>query len=148
MKKVLSFIVKKVVLDNIINIKDFDKVISPLINNKDSFYAYFYASFDKNGKSWCSECTKAKPIIEEVAEQSLSRNNNFLLYNFPIEDKEEYNSNDYFYRISEIIKLEKVPSLIYFKKGKESKRLVGDQLLDKYSVMEFFKIRKELKSKF
>ena len=147
MKKVLVFIMKRVI-DNIVNIEDFDKAISPLISNNETFYAYFYASKDKEGKSWCSDCSKANLIMDEIGKQTLSKEKNISIYNFPIENKEEFLTKDYFYRKHETVKLERIPTLIYFKKGKEIRRLVGHQLLDKSSIEEFFKLCKYITPKF
>jgi len=134
--------------EKIINLREFESNFSTLLNKKDSFYAYFYASYDKNGVSWCSDCTKVKPILEEVSQQSLSSQQNIMLYYFPIEDPQAYKSPDFVYRKNSHIKLERIPTLIYFREGKELSRMVEDQISHKYDLMEFFNLSKDLKSKF
>jgi thiol-disulfide isomerase/thioredoxin len=131
-----------------VSIQDFENVLNSLIASKESFYAYFYASYDNQGNSWCIDCQKAKPVLEEVSSQSLSSQPGVVLYNFPVEDKVAYKSPDFLYRKNITVNLEKIPTLIYFKEGKELTRMLEDQILDRYDLMKFFNLSKDIKSKF
>lgn len=103
-----------------------------LINNKNSFLAYFHGSYDSNGVSWCSDCDKSRPIIDECAEL-LKNQDKVKLIKFPFEknDRPLYSEHPN-------IKLTRVPSLVFYDSGVEFGRLVEDQLFNKENVKEFF----------
>ena len=54
-----SSIFRKIAFD------EFDIQFTNLINNKASFFGYFHGDHDESGKSWCSDCDIAKPIVKE-----------------------------------------------------------------------------------
>lgn len=120
----------------IIALKDFETTFSELINSKVNYFAYFYGGYDDKGNSWCSDCVTSKPIIDEVS-KLLEGQDKVKFYKFPIDDKLEWRKQDFVYRVHSKVKLERVPTLIYYSQGIEYGRLIEGELFDKNNVEEF-----------
>jgi thiol-disulfide isomerase/thioredoxin len=121
-----------------IALEEFEIKFGDLISNKINFLAYFYGGYDIDGNSWCSDCVVSKPNIEE-ASKLLENQDKVLLVKFPIDDRLEWKKTDFIYRVHPKVKLQKVPTLLYFQNGLEFARLTEGELFDKNNVIEFFK---------
>jgi thiol-disulfide isomerase/thioredoxin len=116
-----------------INENDFKSEFTKLIENKESFLAYFHGAYNTDGgKSWCSDCDIAKPIIDKILPEA-----KVSVYKFPIQESKEWKRQDYEYRINPKVKLSKVPTLIYYEKGIEFGRLTEEELFNADTVNEF-----------
>jgi thiol-disulfide isomerase/thioredoxin len=122
----------------IVPLKEFEGNFPELITTKSNFFAYFYGGYDVTGDSWCSDCVVSKPIIEE-AQKLLEGQTKVRLFKFPIDDRLEWKKQDFIYRIHPKVKLDRVPTLIYYQNGIEFGRLTEDELFDKSNVEEFIK---------
>jgi thiol-disulfide isomerase/thioredoxin len=120
----------------IISLSEFEVSFNELLNNKANFFGYFYGSYDTEGWSWCGDCNISKPVIEE-ASKLLENQDKVLLVKFPIE-RSDWKNSSFVYRVHPKLKLEKVPTLIYFQSGVEFGRLVEEELADSSNVKEFF----------
>jgi hypothetical protein len=109
-----------------------------LISNKVKFFAYFYGGYDEEGNSWCSDCVLSKPSLEE-ASKFLKDQESVSLYKFPIDDKLEWRKPTFIYRTHPKVKLQKVPTLLYYQDGCEYGRLTEGELFDVPNVLEFVK---------
>jgi thiol-disulfide isomerase/thioredoxin len=123
----------------VINPDQFEKDFVPLMTQKRTFLAYFYGGADKQtGKSWCSDCDISKPNVEEAVKQ-LANKEDLLFVKLPIDDQMAWKDPNFLYRTHTMIKISKVPSLVFFNEGTEFGRLVEDELFDKENVIEFVK---------
>lgn len=115
---------------------EFEREFLPLLTNKQSFVAYFTGDVDKNtGKSWCPDCDISKPNVEE-AMLKLEGKENILFVKMPVE-RSDWRDQGFIYRIHPKLKVNKVPTLMFFSNGQEYGRLVEDELADKDNVLEF-----------
>lgn len=121
-----------------IALNEFEAKFTELIANKTSFLAYFYGGYDQNGESWCSDCVIAKPNIE-AASKELENQEKVFLYKFPVDDRVEWKKPDFIFRTHPKVKLDRVPTLIFYQNGVEFGRLIEDQLFDQANVIDFFK---------
>ncbi len=125
-------------LINTIPLVDFESVFSQLISNKSTFFGYFYGGYDKNGNSWCGDCVEARPIIEE-ASKLLESQNKVLFLKFPVDDRLEWKKSNFVFRTHPKVKLDRVPTLIYYQNGVEFGRLIEGELFDQKNVEDFIK---------
>jgi len=121
-----------------ISLDEFDVKFAELITNKVNFLAYFYGGYDHAGNSWCSDCVISRPNIDE-ASKLLDHQDKVLLIKFPIDDRLEWKKSDFIYRTHPKVKLQKVPTLLYYNNGFEFARLTEEELFDQSNVLEFFK---------
>lgn len=89
-------------VDEISNIKDFDKVLKA-----DVAFVDFFAE-------WCMPCVMMSPIIDEVASSKSMKGVHFIKVN--VDEHGE---------LSQKFGVMSIPTMIIFKKGKEVARLVG-----------------------
>lgn len=122
----------------LIPLKEFETKFIELISNKVKFFTYFHGGYGDNGKSWCSDCDVAKPIIDEAAKQ-LENQDKVLFVKLSIDDKDEWKKPNFILRIHSKVKLTKVPTLIYYQDGIEYGRLTEEELFDSSNVNEFVK---------
>jgi len=113
--------------------------LEELINNKKCFFLLLLASKNNKGISWCKDCIIAEPYIKNS--KKLVLDNNYLWINIQI-DKEK----KYLYQYNHYLKLSILPTLIYFKNGKEICRLVQQSLFNQEKINNF--ILKCLKNNF
>jgi thiol-disulfide isomerase/thioredoxin len=123
---------------NTVTFGEFQVKFDELIANKTSFYGYFYGGYDESGSSWCSDCVTAKPIIEE-ASKILENQDKVLFFRFPVDSVSDWKNSKCIFRTHSKVKLDRVPTLIYFQAGLEYGRLIEGELFDKSNVEEFIK---------
>ncbi len=101
----------------------------------DNLYLLFTGSKNPStGNSWCPDCIRAHPLIEQIAPQ-VPGNNVLITMNV---DREPYRSQDYVFRKDPKIALRCVPTLIKWVNGKVEARLNDDQCQQKAALQEFF----------
>ena len=113
-----------------LNDSNYSIKLEELINNKKSFFVLILASKNNKGKSWCKDCIIAEPYIKNI--KKIVIDNNFLWINIPI-DKEK----KYLYQYNHYLQLSLLPTLIYFKNGKEICRLVQQSLFNQKNIKTF-----------
>ena len=105
-----------------------------LIDERKTFFLVIFGSHDYTGKSWCSDCNIAKPLVEQgkrlIENKKYEKEVYFL--NIPIDKiyKEDFRDDPF-------IQLERVPTLILFEKGVEKGRLVENDLFSYSTIREF-----------
>ena len=109
---------------------DFANNVLELIDQKKSFFVYMFGSINSNGLSWCKDCNIASPNIQKGKKMVL--NKNILWVNIPI-DKEK----KYVYKYNNYLKMDAVPTLIYFKNGFEIGRIIQQDLFDENYIINF-----------
>lgn len=121
----------------VIQMEEFVTKFDELIAAKKKFFGYYHGDYnEKTGESWCSDCDIAKPIVEDAVKNLEGADVEFI--KFPIARAEWKKSNS-LYRTYPKVKLQKVPTLIYYENGVEYGRLTETELFDAKNVEEFFK---------
>lgn len=117
-----------------LNVFNYPRKIRELIQQRKTFFLYLYGSRDYTGQSWCSDCNIARPNVEQA--KNILKNKNFekdlCFVDIPIE---KIYMDDF--KDDQIIKLERVPTLIYYENGIERGRLIENDLFSYQSVSNF-----------
>jgi thiol-disulfide isomerase/thioredoxin len=117
-----------------LNLYNYRSPLRSLIQEKKTFFVCIYGSVDYTGKSWCSDCNIAKPNLEQAKNIVIEKKYEKEVYyiSIPIEKIELKELNkDY------DIRLERVPTLIFFENGIEKNRMVENELFSYSSVRNF-----------
>lgn len=114
--------------------KNFDSKLGELVAEKKSFFVFVYGTHDQSGKSWCPDCDKAQPFVAEGKKIIVSQQEKKLFVNLPVvkSEREAYSN-------SKIVKLTRIPSLIYYYQGREMGRIVEDEMGNEANVVNFIK---------
>jgi len=128
---------KKNLIIQTIKLSEYELILTPILENRKSFFAYFYGAYNKQNKSWCSDCNISGPLIEQQISK-LENANNILFLKFPIENSTQWRDKKFIYRIN-YFKLSRIPTLMFYNKGNELDRLIEDELFDESNIAEFFK---------
>jgi hypothetical protein len=123
---------------NTVSLLEFENVFNQLISNKTSFFGYFYGGYNEKGQSWCGDCVVSKPIIEEAC-KLLESQDKVLFLKFPVDDRLEWKNPNFLFRVHPKVKLDRVPTLIYYQNGLEFGRLIEGELFDKSNVEDFIR---------
>ena len=117
-----------------LSIYNYQRELRDILQDKKSFFLCIYGNHDYTGKSWCSDCNIAMPIIEEAKNIIKDKKYEKEIYfiNIPI-DK----INMDYLRDDPVIQLERVPTLIYFENGSEKNRLIENDLFSLQIVKNF-----------
>ena len=105
-----------------------------LIRTRKTFFVHIFGSIDYTGKSWCSDCNIAHPIVEQgkkiIDNKKYEKEVYFL--SIPIDKiyMEDFRDDPY-------IRLERVPTLILFENGFEKGKLIENDLFSYQKVREF-----------
>ena len=117
-----------------LNIYNYQRELREIIEDQKSFFLFIFGTHDNTGKSWCSDCNIAMPNVEEAKNIIINKKNEKEIYfiSLPIDKiNMDYLNSD------AIIRLERVPTLIYFENGKEKSRLIEGDLFSKQIVNNF-----------
>ena len=93
-----------------------------------------YGKHDMWGQSWCSDCDIAEPFVNNV-KPIIAKNEEIkeiYFVNIPIPKEKRK-----IYKESKILKFHHVPTLIYFQKGKEIRRLTENEMFSQFQVTSF-----------
>ena len=111
--------------------KQLDSAVAASASNNKPIFLYFTGAKNSDTKiSWCPDCTRAEPVVNEVL-----GNINCMFLEFNV-IREQYRIEDYPYRIDPRIKLSCVPTLILWKNGKSIVKLNDDQCQNKDTVKD------------
>ncbi len=114
--------------------ENFDLKLRDLILNQKNFFAFMYGKHDMWGQSWCSDCDIAEPFVNNV-KPIIAKNEEIkeiYFVNIPIPKEKRK-----IYKDSKILKFHHVPTLIYFQKGKEIRRLTENEMFSQFQVTSF-----------
>ena len=121
---------KEITLNN----NNFSNGINDLIRKKKNFFVYMYAEADYKGVSWCSDCIFSESFIKNGKEFVLENKLPKKIYwvNIPISKYKRYS-----YKYNNILKLKYVPTIIYFEKGIEVRRIVQQETFSQERINSF-----------
>ena len=105
-----------------------------LIDERKTFFLFIFGSHDYTGKSWCSDCNTAKPLVEQGKRLIENKKYEKEVYFLSIPIDKIYKED---FRDDPFIQLERVPTLILFENGIEKGRLVENDLFSYSTIREF-----------
>jgi len=105
-----------------------------LIDERKTFFLFIFGSHDYTGKSWCSDCNTAKPLVEQGKRLIENKKYEKEVYFLSIPIDKIYKED---FRDDPFIQLERVPTLILFENGVEKGRLVENDLFSYSTIREF-----------
>ena len=110
-----------------------------LFEQKKTFFLYCHGSYndETTGISWCSDCDKTRPVIEEQLKKLIG-NEKALFVKLPVDTKEEWANQAHLYRTHKKLKMKGVPTLVFYFQGEEFGRFVELDIMDKQVIGEFF----------
>ena len=114
--------------------ENFELKLRDLILNQKNFFAFMYGKHDMWGQSWCSDCDIAEPFVNNV-KPIIAKNEEIkeiYFVNIPIPKEKRK-----IYKASKILKFHHVPTLIYFQKGKEIRRMTENEMFSQFQVTAF-----------
>ena len=91
-----------------------------------------FGSKDNNNLSWCRDCNFAEPFVSNGKKIVLKNNNSILWVNIPIDKDKKY-----VYKYNKFLKMNCVPTLIYFKNGIEIGRIIQNDLFNQDNINNF-----------
>ncbi len=110
---------------------DFTTTLEELINEKRNLFVFMFGSKDNNNLSWCRDCNIADPFVSN-GKKIVKNNNSILWVNIPIDKNKKYA-----YKYNKFLKLNYVPTLIYFKNGIEIGRIIQNDLFNQENINYF-----------
>jgi thiol-disulfide isomerase/thioredoxin len=105
-----------------------------LLRQRKTFFVHIYGSRDYTGKSWCSDCNIAEPIIEQGKKLIENKKYEKEVYFLSIPIDKIYMED---FRDDPYILLERVPTLILFENGFETGKLIENDLFSYQRVRDF-----------
>ena len=116
---------------------NFKNKVQELVSKKANFIAYLYGAHDSNGHSWCPDCVVAQPYVKNVLPTIFKNEKEHEVYFVDVPIK--VNKRDV-YRNDKTLKMRRVPTLIYFKNGREMGRAVEGEMMTQEEVTAFIDI--------
>ena len=113
---------------------NFNSVVKEYLHQKKNFIVYIYGDRDAYGKSWCPDCIIAEPFVENVLPRikDLESKKEVYFINISVSiDKKALYKND------KIIKMKRIPTIIYFSQGVEMGRLVEGDMASQENIDAF-----------
>ena len=119
-----------------IHTKEFMAEFEKLVQEKKTFIAIFKGSEDKDGKNWCSDCVAADPAIKSTLIPQAHKKH-IDVYTVEVGPREEWKDKANPLRTHKDLKIDCVPTLLFFKAGKAGNRLREGEILHQDLLEEF-----------
>ena len=113
---------------------NFNAKIKDLLSKRLDFIVYIYGKHDPDGRSWCPDCEVAQPFVYNILPKIKENESEKEIYFVDVgvdKDKREIYRND------KVIKMTKVPTLIYFSQGAEMERLIEGDMASQENIDSF-----------
>ena len=113
---------------------NYNTIVKEYLQQKKNFIVYIYGDRDSQGKSWCPDCVIAEPFVENVLPRikDLESQKEVFFINISVSiDKKALYKND------KIIKMKRIPTLIYFSNGVEMGRIVEGDMASQENIDAF-----------
>ena len=113
---------------------NFNAKIKDLLSKRLDFIVYIYGKHDPDGRSWCPDCEVAQPFVNNILPKIKENESEKEIYFVDVgvdKDKREIYRND------KVIKMTKVPTLIYFSQGAEMERLIEGDMASQENIDSF-----------
>lgn len=105
---------------------DVEETVRGIVAQGGSGLLLFFGSEDPaTGESWCPDCVIADPVLRA---QATAQRPDLALYECPVGMRGDWkNRPEHPYRTHHLLRVQRIPTLIFFEKGCERGRLVeGD----------------------
>ena len=113
---------------------NFNAKIKDLLSKRLDFIVYIYGKHDPDGRSWCPDCEVAQPFVNNILPKIKENESEKEIYFVDVGvDK----AKKEIYRNDKLIKLTKVPTLIYFSQGTEMERLIEGDMASQENIDSF-----------
>ena len=113
---------------------NFNQVLKDLLKEKKDFLVYIYGERDSQGRSWCPDCVLSHPFVENIFPRIMENESKKELYfvNISVSIKQKE-----LYRNDPIVRMQRIPTLIYFSKGVEMERLIEKSMATQENIDAF-----------
>ena len=113
---------------------NFNAKIKDLLSKRLDFIVYIYGKHDPDGRSWCPDCEVAQPFVNNILPKIKENESEKEIYFVDVGvDKAKRE----IYRNDKVIKMTKVPTLIYFSQGTEMERLIEGDMASQENIDSF-----------
>ena len=113
---------------------NFNAKIKDLLSKRLDFIVYIYGKHDPDGRSWCPDCEVAQPFVNNILPKIKENESEKEIYFVDVGvDK----AKKEIYRNDKVIKMTKVPTLIYFSQGTEMERLIEGDMASQENIDSF-----------
>ncbi len=100
-------------------------------------FVFFGADDPQTGESWCPDCVTADPVLRRTITRMRP---DLTLYECPIGQRSEWkNRPEHPYRLHPLLRLARIPTLVFFFEGVERGRLVEADCAQPDVVAAFLK---------
>ena len=113
---------------------NFGTIVKDYLKEKKDFIVYIYGDHDEQGRSWCPDCVISEPLVEKVLPKIKEMESQKEIYFINV--SVAFNNREV-YRNDKIIKMKRIPTLIYFSKGVEMERLVEGEMATQENIDAF-----------
>ena len=113
---------------------NFNQIINDLLKDKKDFLVYLFGEHDAQGRSWCPDCVISEPFVEKAKSKIMKNESKKEIYFIDISVSQKQKD---IYRNDKIIKMKRIPTIIYFSKGVEMERIV-EQEMDSQEKVDAF----------
>ena len=113
---------------------NFSEIVKDYLKEKKDFIVYIFGDHDKQGRSWCPDCVVAEPFVEKAMQKINEMESQKEVYFINISVK--ISGRD-IYRNDKIIKMKRIPTIIYFSRGVEMGRLIEGDMASQENINEF-----------
>jgi hypothetical protein len=103
--------------------QDVSETVQKIVAESSNGLLLFFGSENLDtGESWCPDCVTADPVMRSAA---TSLRPDLTLYECPVGMRLDWkNKPEHPYRTHHLLRVQRIPTLIYFEKGCERSRLV------------------------
>ena len=113
---------------------NFHEIINENIKTQKNFLVYLYGEHDAQGRSWCPDCVISEPFVEKAKSKIMKNESKKEIYFIDISVSQKQKD---IYRNDKIIKMKRIPTIIYFSNGVEMERIVEGEMDSQEKVDAF-----------
>jgi thiol-disulfide isomerase/thioredoxin len=87
-----------------------------------ALFVFFGAEDPQTGESWCPDCVTADPVLRRTI---AATRKDLVLYECPVGQRADWkNQPTHPYRLHPLLRIARIPTLVFFENGMERGRLV------------------------
>ena len=113
---------------------NFNQKVNDHLKDKKDFLVYLYGEHDDQGRSWCPDCIISEPFVEKAKSKIMKNESKKEIYFIDISVSQKQKD---IYRNDKIIKMKRIPTIIYFSNGVEMERIVEGEMASQEKIDSF-----------
>ena len=113
---------------------NFNQKVKDHLKDKKDFLVYLYGEHDDQGRSWCPDCVISEPFVEKAKSKIMKNESKKEIYFIDISVSQKQKD---IYRNDKIIKMKRIPTIIYFSNGVEMERIVEGEMASQEKIDSF-----------